>query len=294
MSIPSSFFRISLFTLTACGLLAMSCGHPSTSSSGSGGSNGSGGASNCTPGEELCSCMSGNACNPGLACADDIHKCVVVNTTSGAGGTTASGGATGAGGTTASGGSTGSGGVPSSGGSTGNGGSPATGGSTGSGGATGGTTGTGGGSSGPNLVTNGDLSMGDTGWNIGQGSPSSSGVVNGQYCATIGGGTVLIGWGNASMAAHLMSGASYKVSYQASSSNGSGTSLEIHIGQAVSPYNSDISSPIAGDSLQSSAMTFSHTFTSTATDSTAGIAFLFTANGGNTTVCVDNLTVTAN
>ena len=136
--------------------------------------------------------------------------------------------------------------------------------------------------------------MGDSGWNIGQGSPSNSGVTNGQYCATIGGGTVLIGWGNASMAAHLMSGASYKVSYQASSSNGSGTSLEIHIGQAVSPYNSDISSPITGDSLQSSPMTFSHTFMSTATDSTAGIAFLFTANGGNTTVCVDNLTVTAN
>ena len=117
--------------------------------------------------------------------------------------------------------------------------------------------------------------------------------MNGQYCATLNGGSVLIGWGNGSVAANLMSGASYKLSYQASSSNGSGTTVEVHIGQAVSPYNSDISNAITGDSLQSSLMTFSHTFTSTATDSTAGIAFLFMANG-NTTVCVDNLTVTAN
>lgn len=287
MSISSRFLRISLLAAAACGLVTISCGHPS--SGGSGGTTGTGGTSNCTPGEELCSCMSGNACNPGLACADDINKCVTVNT-SGTGGTTATGGSPG------SGGSTGSGGVVGTGGTVGSGGSSATGGSTGSGGssATGGSMGTGGGSAGPNLVTNGDLSQGDSGWNIGQGSPSSSGVMNGQYCATFGGGTVLIGWGNGSMAANLMSGKSYKLSYQASSSNGSGTSLEIHIGQAVAPYNSDISNPITGDSLQSSPMTFTHTFMSTATDSTAGIAFLFTANGGNTTVCVDNLTVTAN
>ncbi len=285
MSIAWSYFRISVFTslAAACALSTISCGAPNRGTSGSGGSTGGGGASNCTPGQELCACMTGYACNPGLACADDINKCVVVGTASGSGGTSAAGGATGSGGFATTGGATGSGGTSAAGGATGSGGFATTGGATGTGG-----------SAGPNLVTNGDLSMGDSGWNIGQGNPSNSGVTNGQYCATLNGGTVLIGWGNGSMAAHLVSGTSYKLSYQASSSNGSGTNVEIHIGQAVSPYNSDISNPIAGDSLQSSPMTFSHTFTSTATDNTAGIAFLFTANGGNTTVCVDNLTVSPN
>lgn len=289
MSISSNFWRISLLLALVAGLGSASCGHPNGGSSGTGGSTGTGGASNCTPGEELCTCLSGNTCNPGLACADDLNQCVKVADTSGSGGSNSTGGTTGAGGS-----SPGSGGVTNTGGSSVTGGTTgSSGGSTGAGGsASGGGNGTGG-NSGPNLVMNGDLSQGDTGWNIGQGSPSSMGVVNGQYCATFNNGTVLIGWGNASLAANLMSGASYKLSYQVSSSNGGGTTLEIHVGQAVSPYNSDLSNPITGDNLQNSLQTYTHTFSSTATDSTAGIAFLFTTSS-NTTVCVDNLTLTAN
>ncbi len=139
---------------------------------------------------------------------------------------------------------------------------------------------------------NGDLSQGTTGWNVGQGNPASSGVMNGAYCATFSNMTVLLGWGNGSTAATVMNGSSYTLSYQASSTD-SNTSLEIHIGQAVSPYNPDTGS-ITADKPTSSLTTFSKTFTATANDTTAGIAFLFQSGGSNVTVCVDNLTLTKN
>jgi hypothetical protein len=108
--------------------------------------------------------------------------------------------------------------------------------------------------------------------------------------------TVLIGWGNSSIAANLMSGASYTLSYQASASNGSGTTLEVHVGQAVSPYNSDLPDPkkITCDSLSSNPTTFSHTFSSAMADTTAGIAFLFSTSASNVTACVGNVSIAAN
>ena len=274
--------------MTLAGLGVASCGHPNSGSTGTGGT---GGTSNCTPGEELCTCLSGNTCNPGLACADDLNKCVKVADTSGSGGSNNPGGTTASGGGTGSGGVNNTGGTSATGGSTGTGGS-ATGGSTGSGGsATGGSNGTGG-TSGPNLVMNGDLSQGANGWNVGQGNPSSSGVMNGAYCATFSNMTVLLGWGNGSTAATIAKDASYTISYQASSTD-SNTSLEIHVGQAVSPYNPDTGN-ITADKPTSSLTTFSKTFTATADDSTAGIAFVFQSGGNNVTVCVDNLTLTKN
>jgi hypothetical protein len=104
--------------------------------------------------------------------------------------------------------------------------------------------------------------------------------------------TVLVGWGNSSVAANLMSGASYTLSYQASSTD-SNTSVEIHVGMAVSPYNSDASN-ITGDKPGSSLTTFTHTFSSTANDSTAGLAFLFQSGGSNVTACIDNVVLTKN
>lgn len=283
MSIPSTFRGILLSCAAAATLALVSCGHPSTGSTGSGGS---GGSSNCTPGSERCACLNDNTCNPGLACADDLNQCVTIGSASGSGGSTtgSSGGTTGAsGGTTgASGGTTGA-----SGGSTGRGGGTGSGGVIGSGGSMGI-----GGFSGPNLVMNGDLSQNDTGWNIGQGSPTSKGVMNGAYCATFSNMTVLLGWGNSSLAATLMSGASYTLVYQASSSDPN-TSLEIHIGQAVSPYNADTGS-ITAEKPASSLTTYAKTFTSTAADTTAGIAFLFASSASNVTVCVDNVALYQN
>jgi hypothetical protein len=275
MSIPSTFRRNFRFYAVAATLAFAACGHPSTGSSGSGGS---GGSSNCTPGTELCACLSDNTCNPGLACADDLNKCVTVGSSStGSGGSTASGGATGSGGSV-----TGSGGTIGSGGATGSGGSNASGGSTGSGGS---------GPSGPNLVTNGDLSQGDKGWNAQQ-SPISSGVNNGQYCATIDSShSVLIGWGGGTITANLMAATNYVISYQASASDPGNTTLEVHIGQANPPNNPDID-PITGDQLKSSPTTLAHPFSPKQSDDQAGVAFFFSTKGGNETVCLDNLVIT--
>ncbi len=268
-------------------LAIVSCGHPGTGTNGNG-STGTGGASNCTPGTELCSCLSGNSCNPGLACADDLNECVKVGTSSpGSGGTTASGGSTGAGG------SVGAGGVTSTGGTTasGNGGSTASGGSPGSGGSTGI-----GGFSGPNLVTNGDLSNGDTGWNVGQGNPSSKGVMDGQYCATVNGGsgTVLIGWGSSSVSANLMPGVSYTLAYQASTTSAL-SSFDVHVGSAVDvgggnyPVDEDYANDSPGTNMLA---THTHTFMLTGGgDAHAGVAFIFAAGSSTATVCIDNLTI---
>jgi len=250
--------------------------------------------------------MSGNTCNAGLQCADDVQKCVTVGASgtggdaSGTGGTSSgTGGAVSTGGTSATGGAGGQGGAHATGGA---GGASATGGSTGTGGSgqTGGSMGncfpaTGSGT-GTNMVMNGDLSDGTTGWNIGQGSPTSSGVMNGAYCATFSNMTVLLGWGNSSVHANLTSGTSYTLSYQASASNGSATTLEIHVGQAVSPYNNDLPDPgkIACDTLSASLTTYSHTFTASASDSNAGIAFLFGSSASGVTGCVTNVTLTQN
>jgi hypothetical protein len=280
----STSWRILLFCVAVAGLAIASCGHPSN-----GGSSGTGGSADCTPGEHLCACMPGNTCNSGLQCADDVNKCVMIGTSSGTGG---SGNSPGTGGS-----NPGTGGVMNTGGSSatggtsgGTGGSSSTGGSGGSS-STGGSNGTGG-MSGTNLVTNGDLSNGDTGWGVGSGSPTTKGVMNGQYCVTFSNMTILVGWGNSSVAANLSSGASYTLSYQASSTD-SNTTVEIHVGQAVSPYNSDASN-ITGDKPGSSLTTFSHTFMSTANDSTAGLAFLFASSGSNVTACIDNVVLTKN
>jgi len=140
---------------------------------------------------------------------------------------------------------------------------------------------------------NGDLSNGDTGWGVGQGSPTTKGVVNGQYCVTFSNMTILVGWGNGSgVAANLMSGGSYTLSYQASSTD-SNTTVEIHIGQAVSPYNADASN-ITGDKPGNNLTTFTHTFSSTANDTTAGLAFYFASSGSNVTACIDNVVLTKN
>jgi hypothetical protein len=280
MTISSTLCRISLFTVAVAGLALASCGHPDTGvSSGTGGSTGSGGDTSCTPGTELCSCLSGNACNPGLACADDLNKCVVV---AGEGGGTG----TGTGGASATGGTTGAGGV------TGGAGAAATGGSGGSGGsATGGMTGSGG-SAGPNLVTNGDLSQGMLGWNV-QENPISSSINNGQYCAMIDSShSVLFGWGDGTTNMSLTANASYEISYAVSASDPTNTSLEIHIGQSVGSNNPDIPMPITGDQFHAALTAYSHTFTSTSSDAQAGVAFLFSTRGSSETICIDNLSVT--
>jgi hypothetical protein len=300
-----NYWKISFGCLAGLVLAVASCSHPGGGSGGSGGNNGSGGSGNCTPGTVGCAC-NGTSCDSGLTCADlggGNMQCV--STSAGSGGSTASGGATGAGGAVSSGGATGSGGSATGGaagsGATGSGGAAGSGatgsggaagsGATGSGGsATGGNTGAGGGGSGSNLVTNGDFSQGMTDWNL-TGSPSSSGVNNGEYCMmlTMNQGQIILGWGDSSTSLNLMAGVNYTLTYQARASNGA--TVDVHVGQAVGGFNLD--KDLGNDSPGSGMQTLTHMFSLTSADPQAGVAFLVsTSSSSGSMICFDNLVVT--
>ena len=235
----------------------------------------------------------------------------------GTGGATSTGGAVGTGGKTTegSGGKTteGSGGVtmPGSGGATGGSASGgAAGASTSTGGAAGGTTGSGGSpaggapgsggagdmggaSGGPNLLGNGDFSMGDMMWSVDNSSVSHQ-VTNGQFCLMVSSNTPSfhLGWpATAAMAIKLMPGM-YRLSYKASSTGPLNVTIQPKVGLAVDPYTADFPTGSAvTDPVNMTLQTFTHTFTTTMTDMQAGIAFSVAPNGNNgmTTVCFDDV-----
>jgi hypothetical protein len=291
-----NYWKFSLVCLAGAFFAMASCSHPPSSgtTSGNGGSGGNGSTCSGSPGSLGCPC-NGTTCDQGLSCAsignNGENECV--STGSGTGGMTGSGGTTGGGGNVAAGGSTGSGGSSTS----GSGGTAATGGSTGSGGSpsTGGSTGSGGSSPGNNLITNGDFSQGMTDWGIPNGSPTSSGVENGQFCVTLGSGSVIVGWGDSSTSFNLMANVSYTLSYQVSTTSPLG-SFDVHVGEVVSPYTQDYPSngqPI-GDNPSNNMQTFTHMFSVTNGDSQAGLAFVLSAGNGSPKVCIDNVSVTQN
>jgi hypothetical protein len=166
---------------------------------------------------------------------------------------------------------------------------------TGAGGAGGGsTTGAGGsGTGGANLIINGDFSNGGTLWSVSNPALASGPSNSGGYCVTIQPGQFpVLGWpSDASMAASLHAGASYQISYDASSSGPGGVSFIVKVGQAVQPYATDFMST---DTLTSSMQTYSHTFQAAVDDPQAGVALEMTGVGAdNTTVCFDNVTLVA-
>ena len=253
-------------------------------------------------------------------CADPNPHVIYLGSgaTSGSGGVTGSGGVVGTGGTTieASGGVVGSGGMatssggaaggsPGSGGVTPTGGVVATGGAaagaTGSGGMTpaGGATGSGGagqmgGTSGaPNLLGNGDFSMGDMMWSVDNSSVSHQ-VTAGQFCLMVSANTPSfhLGWpATPAQAIKLMPGM-YRLSYKASSTGPLNVSVQPKVGLAVDPYTADFPTGAAvTDPVGTTAQTFTHNFTTTMTDAQAGVAFTIAPgnNGGMTTVCFDDV-----
>ena len=297
------YWKVLLVGVASAGLAVASCSHPSgTGTTGTGGSNGTGGSGDCPAGSVGCPCI-GTTCDQGLLCADlggtgGRTECVTTTGTGGTlgtGGSTATGGAAGTGGAVGTGGSSATGGSPGTGGNgPGTGGSSATGGSSG----TGGNPGTGGGSSGSNLIVNGDFSQNDTNWGVPNGTPTSKGVQNGQYCITLnnGSGQVLFGWGGTSVSANLAANVNYTLSFQASATSAL-SGFDTHVGSAVPvPAGSStypLDKDLGNDNLQSGLMTFTHMFTLTSADPQAGLAFLFSA-GSSSTVCIDNVSLTAN
>ena len=257
------------------------------------------------------------ACNP-----NPPHHVAGSGGTTGTGGQTASGGTTGSGGETGSGGVTASGGVTdgsggtvgsggvgegggtggpsSSGGSTSSGGSEggasgtagAAGRNVGSGGAAGGNSGGGGGPSGPNLITNGDFSMGEASWKVDVASVAHS-IVDGRECLMVSGGAVsfFLGWPAAvENALTLKGGTAYTLSYRASSTGPLSVKVEAKVGKAVTPFTDDL--PLVTDMVGTSFQTFMHTFTPTADDTQAGVAFKVTPGtmtSQMTTVCFDDV-----
>lgn len=234
------YWKILLLCLAGAGLTIASCSHPGGTggTTGTGGSNGTGGSGNCPVGTEGCPC-NGGSCDQGLSCAADLNACVT--TSSGTGGSPGTGGSVATGGTPGTGGSA-TGGAPGTGGLPGTGGTPATGGVPGTGGTpatggnpgTGGSPGTGGGSSGSNLIINGDFSQSDTNWGVPNGTPTSKGVQNGEYCVTLnsGSGQVVLGWGGTSVSANLLANVNYTFSFQASSTSAL-SGFDTHVGSAV-------------------------------------------------------------
>ncbi|HSY38002.1 MAG TPA: hypothetical protein VLA79_00700 [Polyangia bacterium] len=294
-----NYWKLLLVGLAGAGLAVASCSHPSgtgmTGTTGTGGSgSGTGGSGDCPAGSVGCPCI-GTICDQDLACADLGNGNTQCVTTAGTGGTPGTGGSVATGGTPGTGGSSATGGSPGTGGNgPGTGGSSATGGSPG----TGGNPGTGGGSSGTNLIVNGDFSQGDTNWGVPNGNPTSKGVQNGQYCITLnnGSGQVILGWGGTAVSANLAANANYTLSFQASATS-SLSGFDTHIGSAVPvpagssnyPLDKDVGNDTIGTGLQ----TFTHMFSLTSADPQAGVAFLISVSTGTSTVCVDNVSLTA-
>jgi hypothetical protein len=288
-----NYWKVLLVFVASAGLAVVSCSHPSgTGMTGSGGSNGSGGFGDCPAGSVGCECIA-TTCDQGLSCADlGGGKTECVTTSGSTGGTPGTGGSVATGGTPGTGGTVGAGGSPATGGSPGSGGNgPGTGGTP----ATGGSPGTGG-SPADNLIINGDFSQSDTNWGVPNGSPTTKGVQNGQYCITLnsGSGQVILGWGGTAVSANLSANVNYTLSFQASASS-SLSGFDTHVGSAVSvggsyPLDKDVGNDTIGTSLQ----TFTHMFSLTSADPQAGVAFLISVSSGNSTVCVDNVTLTAN
>ncbi|HZL19598.1 MAG TPA: hypothetical protein VFG23_17825 [Polyangia bacterium] len=286
MHTKSNFWNFSLvFSLAALGgitTLAASCGHPGTSGQPAPCSGGAG--------SELCPCEAGNVCQSGLVCATDKNQCVSLTATggtTGSAGTSGNSGSAGTTGSTGSAGTTGSSGIAGTTGATGIAGTTGAAGTTGSTGAAG-TTGSGSG----NLIINGDFSMGMTDWKISSGTPSNSGVNNGQFCVTLSSsaGTVVLGWGDTSTFAAVNQNINYIMSYQASTT-GALSMFQLHIGSVQPNYavDQEWDTDVPGSSLT----TITHNFMIGTADPQAGIAFLIAAATGTPTVCVDNVSLTA-
>jgi len=68
-------------------------------------------------------------------------------------------------------------------------------------------------------------------------------------------------------------------------------SMHVKVGFAVSPYTTDYDAP--NDALGNNLQTFTHTFNPSQNDPNAGLAFTL-ASGTGGTVCIDNVSLTAN
>jgi hypothetical protein len=216
----------------------------------------------CADGQERCPCYGNGSCDLGLSCQSDL--CVAPFGAGGHGGEVGATGGAGGGAPLGTGGGlpgTG-GGLPGSGG-----GGPA---------GTGGTTpGTGGAApAAPNLIKNGDFTLGKTYWDLTYqaGQIASETYVGGTYCVTNESGTYYLSFSlgyppTPSDAFPIEAGAQYVLSYKV---KGYG-SLMVKIGQASPPYAAiaSVEDTAASPSYESKA----HLISPAIGDATAGLVF---------------------
>jgi hypothetical protein len=147
------------------------------------------------------------------------------------------------------------------------------------------------GPAGPNLVTNGDFSQGQAGWDVVYG-PGMAMVTSGELCVSGAGTLTILGWPEPSGTTGVaLAAAAYTLSYSARVQGGNGNvAIEAKVGQTAPPNNADFDTTM--DSASATSMTFSHTFTPPAADSSAGLAFSFSAPGAS--VCFKNVSLTQN
>lgn len=154
-----------------------------------------------------------------------------------------------------------------------------------------------GGNPGGNLITNGDFSQGMNYWHVEQGSNKSGypSAATPYLCVTLSNGpTYIVGWdptltGNPPL--DLPQGATYTLSYKAWTT-GMEVDVEAKVGMTGQPYTPDLDVANPKDSVQASQV-FNHTFTMATTDSSAGIAFVFTGTTSNSgiDVCFDDVSL---
>ena len=90
----------------------------------------------------------------------------------------------------------------------------------------------------------------------------------------------------------LAAGTTYRLSYDASASGGGSRMVHVKVGLSVDPFTSDYE---VGESLTTQSQTLTHTFTPmNGTDPNMGLAFMQFSGTNNSTVCFDNVTLTAN
>jgi Carbohydrate binding domain len=148
---------------------------------------------------------------------------------------------------------------------------------------------------GTNVVTNGDFSQGPANWGIVAGNGTFT-AAGGKGCVAVDATqlnqTVTLGWPEpaGSPGAVLLAGTSYTFSYSASSM-AAPISVDAKVGQTTSPYNADFEN--AADAVTTQVTPFTHTFTASSGDPSAGIAFAFMAAAPET-VCFQNVSLVQN
>jgi hypothetical protein len=152
---------------------------------------------------------------------------------------------------------------------------------------------------GDNLVLNGDFSQGGTYWGISSGTGGIDAGTNAgtsQLCVTVGmgSGTVYLGWPQPSsmVGMSLASGTMYTFSYKAQTAQGNLT-IEAKVANSMGSSNyMPVDSDSTMDMVTGSLQTFTHTFTPTSNDASAGVVFIFSSQSADT-VCFESVSVVA-